>query len=823
MNTENEVIQENETVTETEITTKDKLPKEKLSSRIKNAFKKSFKELYEFAKENAKHILPWMMAIVLLAAVSIFVTPWTTDVNKDFPRVLFNIIPRSVTLLFFVAPAFTFNRRKTAFTIGATIWGTWLTFISGFKIWAVIGVFLLGAAISVIFWFYEKNKLQDYKHKSFFKSMNKWFYAYGIVILFVEVIQLLNTSLPYYNLQKAFVSIFNNPDYFANNILVFIACSFFVIFARRKKLTFSLCSSFWIILSIISYLKSSNVYEPVLLLDIFNISEALSAAVKYLSVFTIILAIIGLALIICIIVFLAKKEEKKPFKLTNVILSVCVLIVTVVSFFGVRGLSYTNIHNKYVRATYHTNGFSYSFFNYVLNSIVTEPDGYSVETAHDITKNTENSYKSVGKAKDVQNVIVIQLESFADPYLFKNAYPDLKFERDPMPNIRNLIKTNTSGTIDVPVFGGQTVKSEFEFLTGLNMDFLPYGYNPYTTHLYENSVDSIVRRFEELGYSSTAIHSYQGEFFDRNEVYDMLGFNTFIPYEMMPGVEKREGAIWANDQILVSEIDKVLSSTEGKDFVFTVSVQLHGKYNPYDGDDAINMENFDDAELEEQVKYYLNQMEAFDKVIGDLVTYLEERNEPTYVLFYSDHLPSLFYGIGEMTDEEKFTAQFFTWNNIGIEKKEDTNIELYRLSTFLCDELSIDGALINKFHKLYGSQTDYLEKYAILQHYLLFDNCNSEEYINEYRIGLTDITLDSITPSEDKNDEYVITGTGLTENCALVINGKVYDISYIDATKAILKGYEDGFEETDNIRLRVIGEKGGETFCESNVYDFKND
>lgn len=797
--------------------------KEKLTVRIKNSFSNAFKELFDFGKENAKNIAPWILTIFLLSAISLFVTPWTTDVSDDFPRVFFNIIPRTLTLLLCIAPAFTFNKRKTAFTIGATIWGAWMTFISGFTIWTVLTIFLIGAGLSVALYFYERDKIQHSKYKSFFASMAKWLYAYAAVILAVEIIQLLNLSKPFLNLHKPFVGLFTNPDYFANNILVFFCVSFFVVFARRKKFVFTLCSSLWIILSFISYLKSSNVYEPVLLTDVYNISDGLEAAVRYFSVLMFVLIFVGLALLIFGIVLFAKKEAKKPFKTTNLIIAFAILAIAVTGFFGVRGLSYTNTQNKYVRATYHTNGFVYSFFNYVLNTVVTEPDDYTTESALKIIENVEKDYKSVGTPKDVQNVIVVQLESFADPYLFKKAYPDLTFERDPMPYIRSLIEENTSGTVTVPVFGGQTVKSEFEFLTGLNMDFMN-GNNPYVSHLYENSIDSLARRFEELGYATTAIHSYQGEFFDRDKVYDHLGFNTFIPYEMMPGVEKRDDAIWANDQILISEIDKVLNSTEGKDFVFTVTVQLHGKYKPYEGEDPLEMENFDDEVLKARVEYYLSQFELFDKVIEDLIKYLEERNEPTYVLFYSDHLPSLFYGVDEETGmpvDEKFTTQFFTWNNIGMEKKDVECMELYRLSTFLCDELSIDGSLANRFHKVYSQKPEYLKSMECLQYFMVYEECNAEKFTNDYKIGLYDITLDSITPQEGTVDSYTITGTNLTENCALVVNGKVYDMKYVDSTTAILKGYEDGFDADDTIILRVIGEKGGETFAESKPYKFE--
>jgi hypothetical protein len=173
-----------------------------------------------------------------------------------------------------------------------------------------------------------------------------------------------------------------------------------------------------------------------------------------------------------------------------------------------------------------------------------------------------------------------------------------------------------------------------------------------------------------------------------------------------------------------------------------------------------------------------------------------------------------------MDDNQKFTSQFFTWNNIGIEKKADLDIELYNLSNFLCDELSINGTLMNKFHKLYSKDKDYLEKYAILQHYLLFEDCNNKKYTNEYKIGLFDITIDDITPVTGKTNEYLIKGQNLTENCVIVINGKVYDLVYEDAENAILKGHDGDLNETDIITLRVIGEKGGGTFYESAAYKF---
>jgi hypothetical protein len=62
---------------------------------------------------------------------------------------------------------------------------------------------------------------------------------------------------------------------------------------------------------------------------------------------------------------------------------------------------------------------------------------------------------------------------------------------------------------------------------------------------------------KENGYTSTAIHNYQGEFFNRNKVYYNLGFDRFIPFETMSNVRKRPGTIWAGDDVLKEEIDNV--------------------------------------------------------------------------------------------------------------------------------------------------------------------------------------------------------------------------------------------------------------------------
>ena len=54
-----------------------------------------------------------------------------------------------------------------------------------------------------------------------------------------------------------------------------------------------------------------------------------------------------------------------------------------------------------------------------------------------------------------------------------NLIDGIKLLKDPIPNFRNLYENFSSGLVKVPTFGGGTVRSEFEMLTGLSIRIFP--------------------------------------------------------------------------------------------------------------------------------------------------------------------------------------------------------------------------------------------------------------------------------------------------------------------------------------------------------------
>ncbi len=538
-----------------------------------------------------------------------------------------------------------------------------------------------------------------------------------------------------------------------------------------------------------------------MILDVFQINEGLAAAVTILSLLDWLLIVVIIAVLVVVVSVLGRRAKKTTFRLTNLIIIIVSYILLPVLIISSGSQLVIKQRERLLKKIFFHDGFVYSFLNYSLKSIVKEPEGYNEVNVNELIQTINDKYVLPGGEKpELKNIIVIQMESFSDPYMF----PGSTFEKDPIPFLHSLEKDFTTGSIDVPVFGGQTVKSEFEFLTGLNMDLLPYGYSPYVQYIDKNPIDSLARYMKANGYTPTSIHDYQGEFFSRNLVYGNLGFRRFIPYELMPNVQKRPGAIWANDSVLLDNISQVLDSTEGGDFIFTVTVQLHSKYLPIEESEfPMEFEISGDADRKARFAYYLSQIIQFDEAMKSITDYLEERNEPTFVLFYSDHLPNLYSDVTELTEDEKYTTKFYSWNNVGLEKLESKHMELFSLSTYLCDMIGFEGTLMNKFHSVFSSDLDYMDKFKVIQYYIMNSDTKNPDYKNaEYEIGgLNPFYIESI---DVEGDIVSVKGQGFTDDTYLCINDKVYEPVYIDTNTLILNDFKKEININDIITVQII-------------------
>ena len=266
------------------------------------------------------------------------------------------------------------------------------------------------------------------------------------------------------------------------------------------------------------------------------------------------------------------------------------------------------------------------------------PDATIAKTDYAITQPV-----SAARAEQA-NVIVVMSEAFSDLEKIRS----LKTSEPVMPFYRSLQQdANTiDGSLLVSVFGGSTSCTEFEFLTGSSMYYVNDGLVPYMKW-FDEPAHGLADLFNQQGYRSVAIHPFHASYYDRQRVYPLMGFSSYITMEQFPeGAEKVRGFI--SDQ---SHVDQIIRTFQEKGpdqrlFLFTISMQNHFPYDhaeegmaslPY----QIRLPDMQDAASAE---LFLSLMRLSDDALASLVRYADSINEPTMIVIFGDHLPGLSSG-----------------------------------------------------------------------------------------------------------------------------------------------------------------------------------
>ena len=542
--------------------------------------------------------------------------------------------------------------------------------------------------------------------------------------------------------------------------------------------------------------------------DFAILKDVLPIITVYLNIPQIILISIGIVGVIAGIVMLWVKVaprkvdiKRQLVKFGGFTVSLAVL-VPILAVTEVLPRDFSEINRAYMEY-----GFPYAFTSSLFVHGIPEPDEYSSEDIQSLLDRIEEekSKDTDGEGTVRPNVIYVQLESFFDLNLVKW----LEVSEDPSPNFTALKEKYPHGYLSVPLVGAGTANSEFEILTGMNLDYFGAGEYPYTSVLDKRTCESIAYAFTNYGYKTHAMHNNTGTFYLRDVVYANLGFDTFTPIENMYGVEYNE-LDWATDACLFPQIKETLLSTDERDFVFTVSVQPHGKYPemvlggdyPIGWDDISGIE---DEELKSMYLYYINQVRGSDEMIGALVEWLEDFDEPTAVVFYGDHMPYLELTEDDLINGDLYQTEYILYTNYDIGAVEARDVEAYQLNSVLFDALGMDGGLMCDAHKYLSQSEDYLDVLETLEYDLLFGEqyaCGGAEGAyprKDMKYGIHEVTLESVSyiRTGEDGERCVITvrGTNFNKFSAIQINGKTVDkIQFISDTelKVTVKELEIG-------------------------------
>lgn len=444
---------------------------------------------------------------------------------------------------------------------------------------------------------------------------------------------------------------------------------------------------------------------------------------------------------------------------------------SVQSFFGMDTTLFT------LNVLYRNNGIAAAFLGNLRFLNIEEPSGYSVKKVAEIASDLQTDAESINSEhsasvntpdSDTQkntgtataatvtnpNIIVIMDEAFSD----LSVWGDFETSEEVMPFFKQLQQEAVGGEVYVSVKGGNTANTEFEFLTGNSMAFLPTGSVPYQQYI-KSETPSLASYLKSLGYTTTAIHPYNRSGWDRDTVYGYFGFDQFLDKDSFTDPYRLRGYI--SDK---SAFDKIIEQYEigknqGSQFIFEVTMQNHGGYSKETPDFNIYLTL---PEVESKTtsvvatEKYLTLINQTDRALQELVEYFEQQSEPTIIVMFGDHQPSDYItntiqricGVtGDDTLdslEQGYRVPFLMWSNYGLEHQYYDGISVNYLSSILMQNANIAKTgyqeflsnlmqsfpIINAnvyqdadgvFHSWDENQEEQLKNYQILQYNQLVD------------------------------------------------------------------------------------------------------
>ena len=440
--------------------------------------------------------------------------------------------------------------------------------------------------------------------------------------------------------------------------------------------------------------------------------------------------------------------------------AICVIIVGMAAYD-------VNTETWEQKGTYR-NGYILNYILGIRDSFIAQPDGYSEEAIQKLEKKYSSNDKDYSKT-DVKDptIIVIMNESFSD----LSVLGDLQTNIPLTPFIDSLKENTTKGYALSSVFGAKTPNSEWEYLTGNSMAFLPAGSVVYQQYISDTPT-SIVSNLKDDGYTCVAMHPYYATGWSRNQVYPKIG------YDEMHFIDDFDQTKILREYITDQELyDKIIERYESRGaneklYLMGITMQNHGGYGePYDN---FNEGCYKIGRSYTDANQYLSLVHESDKAVKNFIEYFSKVDDPVEIVFFGDHQPSLnsnFYpllngkGMSGLTEDELealYTVPFFIWTNYDTPEETVDITSLNFLSTMTLERAGIELPAYNKFladmmetvpainsrgyyskeKQCYqhiddatGEEAEWIKNYHMLQYNSMFDKKGRSNLFFPYNIG----------------------------------------------------------------------------------------
>lgn len=487
----------------------------------------------------------------------------------------------------------------------------------------------------------------------------------------------------------------------------------FVFFiAGRTSISMAICVSAIAIIGVGNYFVVMFRSNPIVPWDIYSFETAMSVADNY--VFSVDWALAEhIAMFILMLIVGVRTNIRLNKKILRPILTVamCIPAYFYISYLWQdnlernTGLNDTLFNAKYMHSK---DGFFVSFILDIHFLQIEEPKNYSDEYALSLLN--EQEVEKVETPEELPDIIAIMDETFSDPAVLG----EFETNKDYMPFVHSILRGEVANTIsgytDVSVLGGNTANSEFEFLTGNSMAFFPNGSVPYLQYI-RDGISTIVPQLEEYGYTTYGTHPYRAKGWNREFIYDLMGFDYRYFQGSFPFEDKLRN--YVSDEADFKSILEWRNNTEGPFFMFNVTMQNHSNYGgDFDNFDPQIVAKFKNTYSNKYLNKYLSLMYETDQDVASLLSELSQSDRKTIVVFWGDHQPNDYvvrpiykeYGLDfdNQTYEQQQQRQktpFFIWANYDIQEQTNVEISLNYLNILLFETAGLQLDEYQTFRK----------------------------------------------------------------------------------------------------------------------------
>ncbi|MTI48892.1 MAG: LTA synthase family protein [Firmicutes bacterium] len=667
-----------------------------------------------------------------------------------------------------------------------------------------------------------------------------------IMIVFMSIFLTFTSELLFRGgVEKTLSWMINNPISIIWNYIIVISIISLLASLININISIVISSAVIIFLSFMNSIKISLRNIPLIPKDfsLFNEMASISRlAVNFRMIMFLILGIIIIA-VICYTLF---KISKVNFSITNRIILFIMAIVTLTS------TSFTDrmgINNQ--TASLEDMGFVQFFYS----KLQKQSDFNDI----DFWDNGEfflidDNYK---RAEEKPNIIIIMNETFWDPTLMDN----LKLDVNVTETVDKLRRKGIYGYFKTPAFGGGTSNVEFELLTGNSTSYYDPGYMLYSNEVKEPSL-SLASILGNQGYKTKAIHPYKSWYWNRREVYKLLGFDEFLSEEYLVNPDYK--GFFISDEYVTDTIIQEIESTDDPLFLFAVTMQNHGPYNDDRYEDYgldVDVKNNLDNESMQILRTYSQGIYDADKALGKLVDYIDKQKKPTMVLFFGDHLPILgmdlkvyneldFMNANSVNNGrmDLYSVPFILYSNYKSVSEDMGTLNTSFMAPYLLryaglempnyfkqlyglsQEISVISPIyaVNKNNEFINQGNEEFEKYNRIYKSLQFKNMynnngegEDEQWIirdnNSYNKELNNIVIKG---GKFDGNKFTISGKNLYPNSKLYINDKLYEYTFIDKTSISLSNVN--IDNKSTIQMKLLDSEDN-LICESNKFIYSSD